>query len=84
MGANVLQPLTVDSWIHFLFVLPLPFPGHTISLLAVNADKVLLEQQGSICCGCVFVISILSHTLTEIADKWIPTEKQGCIYYVCV
>ena len=73
MGSKGFQPLTVDSWIHLPFFLPLPFPGHTISLLAVSTDKVLLEQKGSICYGCVFVISALSKIPTEQTDKRMPT-----------
>ena len=60
----------------------LPFQNHPISLPVVHTHKVfldLLEQQGPICCGCVFVISSLTHIHTEQTAKGIHNRRNKAL-----
>ena len=82
LWSNIFHPLTVDLEIYLPFSLFLPFQNHPISLPVVHTDKVLLdllEQQGPICCGCVFVISSLAHIHTEQTEKGIHNRRNKAL-----
>ena len=82
LWSNIFHPLTVDLEIYLPFSLFLPFQNHPISLPVVHTDKVLLdllEQQGPICCGCVFVISSLAHIHTDQTEKGIHNRRNKAL-----
>ena len=82
LWSNIFHPLTVDLDIYLPFYLFLPFKNHPISIPVVHTDKVfldLLEQQGPICCGCVFVISSLAHIHTEQTEKGIHNRRNKAL-----
>ena len=72
MSSNVLQPLTIDSFIDLPFT-----PSHCLRNYKVLLD--LLEQQRPICYGCVFVISALARVLTEWTDKQISNGRNKAL-----